>query len=107
MYACILEIGRGFFGWVCTRSNATANFCDQPPSRNAKEPEPHWQGSGSKWTTHRATVDGPLAWGRGKPPLARCPSTAHKSPTHHVGCCTHAPQSIAGRCAPHRKNLPL
>src|SRR5215211_6046580 len=31
MYACILEIGGGFFEGVCTPSNATANFRDPPP----------------------------------------------------------------------------
>src|SRR5215210_3103612 len=31
MYACILEIGRGFFEGACTPSNATAHLCDPPP----------------------------------------------------------------------------
>src|SRR5215213_1381571 len=31
MYACILEIGRGFFEEVCAPSNATAHFRDPPP----------------------------------------------------------------------------
>jgi hypothetical protein len=30
MYACTLEIGRGFFEGVCTPSNTTANFRDPP-----------------------------------------------------------------------------
>jgi hypothetical protein len=38
MYACILEIGGGFFEGVCAPTNAAANFCDPPP--NTKEPEP-------------------------------------------------------------------
>jgi hypothetical protein len=59
MYACIHETRRGFFGGVCTPSDATAHSCDPPP--NAREPEPHCQGSGSKWITSRATVDGALA----------------------------------------------
>jgi hypothetical protein len=61
MYACIPEIGCGFFAVVCTLSNATAIFRDPPPPRNTKEPEPHWQGSGLKRTTLRATVGGALA----------------------------------------------
>jgi hypothetical protein len=40
MYACIPEIGDGFFEEVCTPSNTTANFRDPPPPRNAIEPEP-------------------------------------------------------------------
>ena len=32
MYACILEIGGGFFDWVCTPTKATANFRDPPPT---------------------------------------------------------------------------
>jgi hypothetical protein len=31
MYACILEIRRGFFEGVCTPSNATAHSYDPPP----------------------------------------------------------------------------
>src|SRR5215207_2276760 len=31
MYACIPEIGRGFFAGVCAPSNATAHSCDPPP----------------------------------------------------------------------------
>jgi hypothetical protein len=30
MYACIPEIGCGFFAGVCTLSNTTANFHDPP-----------------------------------------------------------------------------
>jgi hypothetical protein len=81
MYACIPGTGVGFFKGVCTLSSATANSYDPPPPRNAKEPEPHRQGSGPMWITHRATVDGALAWGRGKPPPAHCQSTAPKPPT--------------------------
>jgi len=51
MYACIPENGGGFFEGACTPSNATANFCDPPPPRDTKEPEPHRQGSGPKWIT--------------------------------------------------------
>jgi hypothetical protein len=40
MYACIPEIGSGFFAVVCTPSDATANFSDPPPPGNAIEPEP-------------------------------------------------------------------
>ena len=32
MYACIPENGGGFFEGVCTPSNATAHFCDPPPT---------------------------------------------------------------------------
>jgi len=32
MYACVCEIGGGFFAGVCTLSNATANFRDPPPN---------------------------------------------------------------------------
>src|SRR5215210_3884926 len=31
MYACIPEIGRGFFKGVCAPSNATVDFHDPPP----------------------------------------------------------------------------
>jgi hypothetical protein len=31
MYACILEIGCGFFEEVCTPSNTVAYLCDPPP----------------------------------------------------------------------------
>jgi hypothetical protein len=51
-----------------------------PPPRNAKEPEPWEWGSGSKRITRRATVGGVVAWGRRKPPPARCPSTSRKPP---------------------------
>jgi hypothetical protein len=61
MYACIPEISGGFFEGVCAPSNATAHLRDPPSPRNAKEPEPHWQGSGTKRITRRATVDGALA----------------------------------------------
>jgi hypothetical protein len=40
MYACVLEIGCGFFSGVCTPSDATAHFRDPPPPRYAREPEP-------------------------------------------------------------------
>jgi hypothetical protein len=105
MYACISEIDGGFFEGVCTLSDATAHSYDPPPPRNTKEPESHWQGSGHMWITRRATVDGALAWDRGKPPHAQCQSTARKLPTHHAQCRTHAPQSIACRCAPRRNSL--
>ena len=42
IYACIPEIGRGFFAGVCTPRNATGNLRDPPPPRNTKLPEP-WQ----------------------------------------------------------------
>ena len=50
MYACIPEMGLGFFEGACTPSNATANFRDPPPpldsrmdsGRDAQAPEPHW-----------------------------------------------------------------
>jgi hypothetical protein len=61
MYACLHESWAGFFEGVCAPSNATANFHDPPPPRNTKEPEPHWQGSGPKRITSRATVSGALA----------------------------------------------
>jgi hypothetical protein len=61
MYACIPEIGGGFFEGVRAPSNATAHSYDPPPPRNAREPEPHRQGSGSKKITLRAIVDGVLA----------------------------------------------
>jgi hypothetical protein len=61
MYACIRETGRGFFARVCTPCNATAIFRDPPPPRHTKEPESHWQGSGLKRITSRATVGGDLA----------------------------------------------
>jgi hypothetical protein len=48
MYACISVIGYGFFEGVCTPSDATAHSCDPPPPGNAREPEPHWQGSGPR-----------------------------------------------------------
>jgi hypothetical protein len=46
MYACILEIGRGFFEGVCTPSDATAQLRDPPPPHNTKEPEPRYWDSG-------------------------------------------------------------
>src|SRR5215216_2781892 len=105
MYACIHESWAGFFERVCTLSATTANLRDPPPPRRTKEPEPHCQGSGSKRITRRATVNGALAWGRGRQPPAQCPSTAHKPPRHHAACRRHAPQSIACRCAPRRNPL--
>jgi hypothetical protein len=74
-----------------------------PLPRNTKEPEAHCQDSGSKRITSRATVDGALAWGRGRLPPALCQSTARKPPTHHAVCRTNVPRSIVSRCAP-RKN---
>jgi hypothetical protein len=59
MYAYIRKAWREFFEGVCTPSNATAHFHDLP--RNAKEPKPRPWGSGPKWTTRCATVDGALA----------------------------------------------
>src|SRR5215211_1043537 len=99
------EVGGGFFAGVCTPSNATANFRDPPPPLSAKEPEPWQWDSGPKWITHHPTVDGPLAWGRGKPSPEPCPSTARKPPTHHAHCRTRAPRSIASRGAPRRNPL--
>ena len=61
MYACIPQIGGGFFEGVCTLSNAPANFSDPPPPRNTKEPEPDCRDSGPKRTTRYATVSGDLA----------------------------------------------
>jgi hypothetical protein len=60
MYACVPEVGCGFFEGVCEPSDATTHSCDPPPPRNAREPEPHCQGSGPKWITRRASVDGAL-----------------------------------------------
>jgi hypothetical protein len=91
MYACIPEIVRGFFGWVCTPSNAIAHSYDPPPLHHTKEPEPPRQGSGPKRVRRHSTVSGDLAWGRGKPSLAQCPSTARKSPTHHAEYRVHTP----------------
>src|SRR5919112_269421 len=88
---------------MCTPSNATTNFCDPP--HNTEEPEPDCRGSGPKWITRRATVGVDLAWGRGKPQPAHYQSTARKPPTHHAACRTHAPPSIACRCAPRRNPL--
>ena len=53
-------------------SKGCAHPAMQPPipathPRSAKEPEPHRQDSGMKRITHRPSVDGALAWGRGKP----------------------------------------
>jgi hypothetical protein len=53
MYACVPETGRRFFAVVCTPSDATANFRDPPPPRNAREPELRQWDSGSKWITRR------------------------------------------------------
>jgi hypothetical protein len=103
MYACIPDMGGGFFARVCTPGNATANIGDPP--RDTKEPESPCQDSGPKWITRRATVDGALAWGRGKPPLAQCPSTARKPPKRHAPCHTHVPRSIASRYALRRNTL--
>ena len=61
MYACILEIGRGFFEGVCAPSNATAYLRDPPPPRNAREPEPWQCGSDPKRITRRPTVSDDLA----------------------------------------------
>jgi hypothetical protein len=36
MYACILEIGCGFFAVVCTPSDATAHSCDPPPPLDSR-----------------------------------------------------------------------
>jgi hypothetical protein len=105
MYACIPEIGCGFFEGACTPSNATANSYGPPPPRNAKGPVSHWRGSGPMWITSRSAVGGALVWDRGKPSLAHCQSTAHKPPTHHAQCRRHVPQSIAGSCAPCRNPL--
>ncbi len=84
MYACKREPGRGFSEGLSTPSNATVHLHDPPPLRNAKVPELQCQGSGPKRISRRATVDGALAWGRGKPPPEQCPSTAPK-PTKHPG----------------------
>jgi hypothetical protein len=97
MYACNCETRCGFFEGVCTPSYATAHFC---PPLSAKEPEPWQWDSGQKWITHCATVDGVLAWGRGKPSLAHCPSTAHKPPKYHAARRRHGPQNIVCRCTP-------
>ena len=59
MYACIPDIGGGFFQGVCTPSNAPVNFRDPPLS--AKELEPWQWGAGPKRITRRATVDETLA----------------------------------------------
>src|SRR5215217_6910548 len=85
MYACFLETGCGFFCGVCTPSNATANSYD-PPHPQCKETGAPLPGLRLEVDTPRATVDGALAWGRGKPPPAHCQSTARKYPptTLHV-----------------------
>jgi hypothetical protein len=70
MYACNRETGCGFFEGVCALATPALESSDPPPPRNAEEPEPHCQGSGPKWITHHATVEGALSWGRGKPPPA-------------------------------------
>jgi hypothetical protein len=90
MYACILEIGGEFFEGVCAPSNAPANFRDPPPTLSAKEPEPCRWGSGPIWIMRRLTVGGALAWGRGKPSLAHCQSTARMPPTRHAARRTYA-----------------
>src|SRR5215210_1130664 len=82
MYACYRGTGCGFFGGVRALATPALESSDPPPPRNTKEPEPHRQGSGPKWITRYAIADGDLVWGRGKPPLAHCPSTARKLPTH-------------------------
>src|SRR5215217_9413774 len=105
MYACISEIGGGFFEVVCPPSNATADSYD-PPHPATQRPEPHCQDSGLKRVTRHSTVDGALAWGRGKPPHAHCQSTARMPPTHHAACRTHVPHNIASKCAPRRNPLP-
>jgi len=61
MYACINEIGAGFFERVCPPSSATAHLRDPLPPPNAAGPEPWRQGSGPKGITRRATVGGALA----------------------------------------------
>jgi hypothetical protein len=104
MYACILEIKRGFFVGVHTQK-CNRPFLRPAPTCNAMKPEPHCQGSGPKWITTYATVSGALSWGRGRPPPAQCQNTARKPPTHHAQCRTHAPQSIASRGAPRRNPL--
>ena len=67
------------------RGGMHAQQCDRPFLRptptNARESEPWRWGSGSKLITIRATVYGDLAWGRGKPRPAQCPSTARKPPS--------------------------
>jgi hypothetical protein len=75
-----------------------------PPLRNTREPESHCRDSGRKRITSRATVDGDLAWDRGKLPPAHCQSTARMPPKHRAAYRRHVPQSIACRCAPHRRN---
>ena len=100
MYACIHETWIGFIEGVRTLSNATAIFCDPPPPRNTREPEPRYWNSGPKRVMRRATVEGGLAWGRGKPPPTQCQSSARMPPTHHAARRRHAPQNIACRCTP-------
>src|SRR5215203_1927394 len=78
MYACICETEAGFFEQVCAPSNASAYLRDPP--HNTKEPESCCQGSGPKRITSRATVEGGLAWGRGRPPPAQCPNIARMPP---------------------------
>ena len=104
MYSCVHETGHGFFAGVCTPSNATANFRDppHPQCKGTGAPSPGLQLEEDRY---RATVGGALAWRRGKPQPAHCPSTARRLPTHHVECRTRVPQSIACRCAPRRNPL--
>jgi hypothetical protein len=86
MYACVLGTERGFFEGLCEPSNASAYSYDPPPPPNTKEPEPRQWDSGPKKITSRATVDGVLAWGRGKPQPAHCqsPLARHPRTTLHV-----------------------
>jgi hypothetical protein len=61
MYACIPEIGGGFFEVVHAFNDQARISSDLPPPLSAKEPEPHCQGSGPMWIMRRLTVGGALA----------------------------------------------
>jgi hypothetical protein len=99
-----VKLGADFSRWCALSAMQPPISTTHPHLTNAEEPEP-CQGSGPKWITHRATVEGALALGRGKLQPAHCQSTARKPPTHHAQGRTHALQSIACRCAPRRNPL--
>jgi hypothetical protein len=61
MYACIPEIGGGFFGGGVSTQQCDRPFLRPTPTPQHKKPEPHCQGSGPKGVTHHSTVGGALA----------------------------------------------
>jgi hypothetical protein len=86
------DFSRGVHAQQCNRPFLRPT----PPTRNAKEPEPCQWDTGSKTITRRVTVDGVLAWGRRRPPLAQCPSTVRKPPTKLLVVDTSLETSHAG-----------